>query len=882
MPPQSCCVVFCVLFLLISVGPRFSVSFSPTMEFNVENFAEAPSVVQVMRCSKADLLVIADHYGIEVDQARKKAEVRSELMSGLARKQVLPDTAPSEVSGDPPGLPVPVYEEKPSDQSLRLRELEHELKLKEFQLREKQLNFDLEMRRLESKERVDREKLELDREVRLRELELGSRRPGTDVFDVGRHIRMVPLFSEKEVDKYFPHFERVATSLAWPKEVWTLLLQCVLTGKAQEVYSSLSSDDSLDFETVKHAVLRAYELVPEAYRQKFRGIRKPDSQTYVEFASEKENLFDRWCLSLKVTDFVQLRELMILEEFKTCLPEAVVTYLNEQKVLKVSAAAILAEEYILTHRNVFREKPNLRPDRLAREFPSPLYPSGKASGFSFSKKVATQKEPEIKERPVCFYCKKVGHVMSECFALRKKNARGAKPVGLINTSVSPLSLPLSRSRVAHPCVEDVLEDYKPFIIDGWVSLSADCDSRPVKMLRDTGAAQSFVVDSVLPFSGKSAIGSSVLIQGVEMGCLSVPLHSIHVTSPLVSGQVVVGIRPSLPVGGITFILGNDLAGGRVPVNPQVTPVPLVGEEPDELSQKYPGVFPACAVTRAMAKRVSEDLPCLMEQGKQLSEVELFETFMCDPASCEAREIAPQPEVSSPLEQVKVLEPGENEISVGNTVVPREQLKDEQKKDPSLLPLFDEVTSDPISDKATGYFVRGGVLMRKWCSPSVPLQDEWCHVFQVVVPNIFRPDILKLAHDGATGGHLGVNKTYDRVLLNFFWPGLKRDVVAYCKSCHNCQLAGKPNQAIPVSPLFPIPAFDEPFSRVLVDCVGPLPKAKSGNQYLLTIMCASTRFPEAVPLRNITAPTITKALVKFFSVFGLPRVVQSDQGSNFMS
>ena len=71
------------------------------------------------------------------------------------------------------------------------------------------------------------------------------------------------------------------------------------------------------------------------------------------------------------------------------------------------------------------------------------------------------------------------------------------------------------------------------------------------------------------------------------------------------------------------------------------------------------------------------------------------------------------------------------------------------------------------------------------------------------------------------------------------------------------MVGKCNQKIPHVPLQPIPAFEEPFSRVLIDCVGPLPK--SGNDYLLTIMCTSTRFPEAIPLRNIKAKTIVKAL-----------------------
>ena len=132
------------------------------------------------------------------------------------------------------------------------------------------------------------------------------------------------------------------------------------------------------------------------------------------------------------------------------------------------------------------------------------------------------------------------------------------------------------------------------------------------------------------------------------------------------------------------------------------------------------------------------------------------------------------------------------------------------------------------------------------------------------------------------GHLGINKTYHKILNHFFWPGLKSDVSQHCKSCHICQMVGKPNQTIPKASLQPIPAFDEPFSRIIIDCVGPLPKTKSGCQYLLTIMCASTRFPEAIPLRNIKTKTIVKALVKFFTFVGLPRSVQSDQGSNFMS
>ena len=62
----------------------------------------------------------------------------------------------------------------------------------------------------------------------------------------------------------------------------------------------------------------------------------------------------------------------------------------------------------------------------------------------------------------------------------------------------------------------------------------------------------------------------------------------------------------------------------------------------------------------------------------------------------------------------------------------------------------------------------------------------------------------------------------------------------------------------------------------MDCVGPLPRTRTGNEYMQTIMCASPRFPEA------KAVTISRALITFFTLFGLPKKIQSDQGSNFTS
>ena len=134
----------------------------------------------------------------------------------------------------------------------------------------------------------------------------------------------------------------------------------------------------------------------------------------------------------------------------------------------------------------------------------------------------------------------------------------------------------------------------------------------------------------------------------------------------------------------------------------------------------------------------------------------------------------------------------------------------------------------------------------------------------MVPKIYRSEILSLAHETPMSGHSSVNKTCHKILNHVYWPGLKTDVSNYCRSCYTCKVVGKPYQIIPKAGLQPIPVFDEPFSRIIIDCVGPFPKTKSGNEYLLTIMCASTRFPEAIPLMNIKTKTIVNALVKFLT------------------
>ncbi|XP_030839510.1 uncharacterized protein LOC763830 [Strongylocentrotus purpuratus] len=206
----------------------------------------------------------------------------------------------------------------------------------------------------------------------------------------------------------------------------------------------------------------------------------------------------------------------------------------------------------------------------------------------------------------------------------------------------------------------------------------------------------------------------------------------------------------------------------------------------------------------------------------------------------------------------------------------------QKAAEDLKKLFDVALPAGEAEKVSQcYFTKCDVLMRKWCPAGRPADEDWAVVNQIVVPPEYRQEILRLSHDIPVAGHLGVRKTVARIEAHFHWPGLRKDVSEY-RSCHACQVVGKPQHRIKPAPLIPIPVSQEPFSRVLIDCVGPLPKTRTGSQYLLTIMDTTTRFPEAFPLRNIKAKTVIDALLMFFTRYGLPHEIQSDQGSNFTS
>jgi len=271
--------------------------------------------------------------------------------------------------------------------------------------------------------------------------------------------------------------------------------------------------------------------------------------------------------------------------------------------------------------------------------------------------------------------------------------------------------------------EVVPMEYKPFVLQGIVSLVDAGEESPVTILRDTGASQSLILTDVLPFSTTSATGTSVLLQGVELGIMRVPLHRIILKCSLVNGPVIVGVRPSLLVQGITVLLGNDLAGGRIIESPRVSEE--LQMKCDEVEQ-IPELFPVCAVTQAMARaRSSPTSPPEQDDihipgNSEDQPLSLSDTFL-------GKSSIDTPTLSSSAN------PLANEVEVSN-VLSRQDLIREQEGDPEIMSLSKyAVEEKEAAVESNCYFWKKGVLMRKWRSPVIPASDEWKVFYQIILP-----------------------------------------------------------------------------------------------------------------------------------------------------
>jgi len=153
--------------------------------------------------------------------------------------------------------------------------------------------------------------------------------------------------------------------------------------------------------------------------------------------------------------------------------------------------------------------------------------------------------------------------------------------------------------------------------------------------------------------------------------------------------------------------------------------------------------------------------------------------------------------------------------------------------------------------------------------------------RLVTPPYYRAEVVKQAHSGHTGGHLGERRTVEQVRRRAFWVGWAADTRRMYRMCVQCAQY-KRGQAPRQGPLQPMPV-GMPWERIGIDITGPHPKSRNGYVYILTLVDYFSKWSDAFPIRNQEAGTIAKVLVdRVFSYFGSPIQILSDRGRNFES
>ena len=496
----------------------------------------------------------------------------------------------------------------------------------------------------------------------------------------------------------------------------------------------------------------------------------------------------------------------------------------------------------------------------------------------------------------CFKCGKAGHKAADCWrgGAGSSRAGNVSPVGGAPRVITCFTCG-EEGHKSPQCPKYVKGDKgkdaraKPVKRVRWsqpkcVIMTGVVNSHVTPVLLDSGAAISIVPQSLV--RDDQLTGGSVAVKpfGASKSML-LPISSVSFKIGELEWEEIVAVAPTQEGVEEEVLYSLDLVSERgLQLVRMANEEKQVVQEPVEVLR---------VTTRAQAKT-----------DRELIEKELVEQAEDGAEPWPLWEDANDMQAGSESEEVggDLGRPEEEEEEVEDLGIESEPYVDEEDDD--LFVMSQEVGGTPdlvVPIVGAGSGSRAALVLETRSDPSLKgwrkmAEEEvkgfrWendllyktvtTHVFEVerllVLPHSFRGKVLKLAHDGQ--GHMGSRRVLSLIKQKFDWPGMGQEVMQFCRSCEVCQKCAKPRAR--QVPMVERRVLSEPFESVAFDLVGPIPKGKGGCRYLLTCVCMASKWPEALPIRSMTASAVATGMVEIFSRVGVPLRLLSDQGSQFV-
>ena len=802
---------------------------------------------------------------------RKTAQTNKITMS---REQ---EVAAEQETGDPvwDGLMrLPFFKMAPMERKQELYEQEREKEREKENQREKEKEAEREKERREREIEKERERererefelrklqLEKEKEIRLRELS-AERRRGSNPNDptAGKpHITIPAWTATTRPDKFFSVVEKLFDAASLPKHQWVSFIIDKLSEKARNVYSSLSSAEANNYDSLKAAILTEYHVSPAVYRKNFFGWVKRHNQSYVEYVKELSEQLDLWT-AREDPSSVDWRDLLLKYRFESQLSEELSLYILDKQVTDLKTCITLADEYALHRRMLPKSRVNSGETTSHKRTNSHIVPGskenqvGRTNSSNYTPAESRSQPPprQSRSQKFCNYCRRTGHERSDCWAdpNNTKYKQSRRPEQSANNSGTD---PLQKhsTACATPQNDEVAEPVNPLLAKYTGSAlvrTHEKSSRAFSLtfLRDTGSTLSMVR---MP-PGKHDLrytGQQTVVQGVNHTAGSYPVALVYIDSPVYKGELSVAILPKRAASGVDVILGNDIE--------------MTGDK-----QSISGVATRAQTKQASPKRDDKSLDPTALQPVP------WDTANTGVEKPPVNDASPK-KANCDQENVETVEtPTIQSLSP-------ELLSCEQDKDSTLTPIWEMAGGD--AETKHGYFVKEEprMLMRRVHVEGRGISKVGKTHDQIIVPKVYREEIIRSAHDTIASGHQGSKKTLGRITSRFYWPGIRMDVKRFCRSCGPCQRAGR-GEKIKVAPLKPLPVIKEPFSFVSADFVGPLQTTPQGNKYILNIIDHATKYVESFPSPTATAQDVVIALSQLISRHGQPKTLLTDRGSCFV-